>query len=164
MQNVVGLFESGDAFLVSSLRSNSMTTITIKESRAREVALILAGSLLASSTVFSAEPPPEAQVTIRAERPTAKVVGYTNHGVPIEQYEISYHVTFSDLDLATPVGAQALKARVYKAADSLCKDLDKLYPLTEPDGKCVQKAQDGAMSQVNSAISVAQAQTKTKAR
>jgi UrcA family protein len=139
-----------------------MTTITIKESRACEVALILAASLLASNAAFSAEPPAETQVTIRAERPTAKVVGHTVSGVPIEQYEITYHVTFSDLDLATPVGASALKARVYKAADSLCKDLDKLYPMTEPDGNCVRKAQDGAMSQVNTAITVAQAKTKTR--
>lgn len=141
-----------------------MTTIIIKESRVREVALMLTASLLASNAVLSAEPAPEAQVTIRAERPTAKVVGHENSGVPIEQYEISYHVTFADLDLKTPVGANALKARVYKAADSLCKDLDKLYPAAEPDNRCVQKAQDGAMSQVNTAITMAQAQTRTKAR
>ena len=140
-----------------------MTKIAIKKSRAREVALILAASLLASNAAFSAEPT-EGQVTIRAERPTAKVVGHTISGVPVQQYEITYRLTFADLDLATPVGANALKARVYKAADSLCKDLDKLYPMTELDPSCVQKAQDGAMSQVNTAVTVAQAQTKTKAR
>jgi UrcA family protein len=141
-----------------------MTTIKIKENKARDVALLLATGLLASNAVFSAEPPVESQVTIRAERPTAKVVGYTNRGAPIEQYEITYRLTFADLDLSTPVGANALKARVYTAANSLCKDLDKLYPATEPDGKCIQKAQDGAMSQVNTAVKLAQVQAQTKTK
>jgi UrcA family protein len=139
-----------------------MTTITTRRSHSREVALLLATSVLASSAVLAAEPPAETQVTIRAERPNTKVVGHTTPGVPIEQYEITYHVTFVDLDVATPLGADALRARVYKAADALCKDLDKLYPPTTPDSACVRKAQDGAMSQVNTVITMAQAQTRAK--
>jgi UrcA family protein len=138
--------------------------ITTARRRACETALIIAASALASNAVLSAEPSAETQVTIRAERPTTKVVGYTSKGAPVEEYELTYHLTFADLDIATPVGANALKARVYTAANAICKDLDKLYPPTEPDRSCVQEAQDRAMSQVNAAITMAQAQTKTKTR
>ncbi|HEU4624569.1 MAG TPA: UrcA family protein [Steroidobacteraceae bacterium] len=126
--------------------------------------LVLATGALGSSAILAAEPGTEAQVTIRAERPTKQVVGRTSTGVPIEQYELSYRVSYSDLDLATSAGADALKARVSKAADMACKDLDKLYPLMEPDRSCARKAEEGAMSQVNSAIKMAQAQGETKAR
>lgn len=135
-----------------------MTTIR------RNVALTLAACAVTSGTVLAADPQPEAQVTIRAERPTKEVVGRTSSGVPIEEYQLSYRVTFEDLDIATPVGAQALKARVRTAAYSLCEDLDKLYPMAEQDRSCARKAEDGAMSQVNAAITMAAAQAKTKAR
>jgi UrcA family protein len=140
-----------------------MTTTTDRNHRARRAGLLLVASVLASTAVLAADPP-TAQVTIRGERPTSKVVGHTSSGIPVEQYELAYHVKYTDLDLSTPVGANALKARVYTAADSLCKDLDKLYPMAERDTSCIQKVQDGAMSQVNAAITVAQAQTKTKAK
>lgn len=128
------------------------------------VASLLAITALVSSAAFAAEPEPEQQVTIRAERPAAKVVGHTSSGAPISEYQITYHVTFADLDVATPVGANALKARVRTAAYSLCKDLDKLYPVAEQDNTCEKKAEDGAMSQVNAVIKVAQAPTKTKTK
>src|ERR1041385_3323476 len=107
-----------------------MKTNTATNSRARNIALILATSILASTAVLSAEPTTEAQLPIRAERRSAKVVGHTSSGIPIEQYELTYHVTFTDLDLTTSVGAKSLQARVFKAAYSLCKDLDKLYPVS----------------------------------
>lgn len=142
-----------------------MTTITKRDSRRTlGAAAIVAASALASAAALAAEPQPEAQVTIRAERPSEKVVGRTSSGVPIKEYQLTYHVTFADLDVATNVGANALKARVRKAAYSLCGDLDKLYPTTEPDNTCVKKAEDDAMSQVNRVITTAQAQTKAKAR
>lgn len=142
-----------------------MTTIERNRlHRTRHVALMLAASALGSVAVLAAEPLPEAQVTIRAERPTAKVVGHSTGGVPIEAYQITYHLTYTDLDVSTAVGANALKARVRTAAYSLCDDLDKLYPLAEADHSCVQKAEDGAMSQVNAVITMAQAPGKSKAK
>jgi UrcA family protein len=117
----------------------------------------------ASAAALAAEPPVE-QVTIRAERPAAKVVGHEKNAAPIQEYQLAYHVTYSDLDINTSVGANALKARVRKAAYSLCENLDKLYPLAEPDSTCVQKAEDGATAQVNTAIKLAQAQGKTRTK
>jgi UrcA family protein len=142
-----------------------MTTTTRSGARrTSNVALILAASAFASAAVLAADPQPEAQVTIRAERPNVKVVGRTSSGVPIEEYQLSYRVTFGDLDIATPVGAQALKARVRTAAISLCKDLDQLYPVADHDTSCATKAEEGAMSQVNTAITTATAQVKGKTR
>ena len=142
-----------------------MTTVTNKSFRRNcYISLVLATGALASTAILAAEPETETQVTIRAERPATKVVGRTSSGLAIEEYQISYHVTFADLDVATKVGADALKARVYKAADALCQDLDKLYPSAQPDQTCVKKAEDGAMSQVNSVIKMAQAQGKTKTK
>jgi UrcA family protein len=132
--------------------------------RAVSAALILAAGALAASAVFAAEPRTDAQVTIHAERPTAKVVGHTSSGVPITVYQLTYHVSYRDLDLVTSGGADALKKRVREAADSLCKDLDKLYPMTEPDRSCARNAEEDAMSQVSTAIKVAQTQATTKAK
>jgi len=133
------------------------TTITDDFRRTCFRCLVLAAGALASSVALAEEPQPQAQVTIRADRPTSTVAGYTSTGVPIVTYQLQYHVSYTDLDIATKVGSDALKARVYKAADMLCKDLDKLYPQTAPDGSCVRKAEDGAMAQVNNAVKLAQA-------
>ena len=138
--------------------------MTNNNRRVRSAALVLAARVLASSAVFSTEPSTEQQVTIRAERPTANVVGRTSSGIPIQGYQIAYHVTFADLDITTPLGVNALKARVRKAAYSLCQDLDKLYPTAEADKGCAKKAEDGAMSQVNTVLTMAQTQGKTKSK
>jgi UrcA family protein len=101
---------------------------------------------------------------VLAERPAEKVVGRTSTGAPIKEYQISYGVRFADLDITTPVGAQALKARVRLAAIALCKDLDALYPMAEQDPSCATKSEEGAMAEVNAAIKMAQGQGKSTAR
>ena len=133
-----------------------MTTIMSKKVRRAGLAtLVLAAGALGSSTALAAEP--EVAVTVEAAR--ANVVGRTGAGVPVVQYELRYRVSYADLDLATGAGADTLKKRVQDAARSACADLDKLYPLTEPDRSCARKAEDGAMSQVSTAIAAAQGKT-----
>lgn len=95
-------------------------------------------------------------VTVRAERATEKAAGRTSSGIPVVIYELGYRVSYVDLDLATPGGADALKERVREAAKSACTDLDRLYPLTATDRYCARKAEDDAMTQVNAAIAAAQ--------
>jgi UrcA family protein len=142
-----------------------MTTTTNKSfPRTCYVSLVLAASALASTSILSAEPGAEAQVTIRADRTATQVIGHTRSGIPIEQYQLTYRVSYADLDLARIDDADALKARVYKAAVLACKDLDKLYPMAEHDGSCVKKAEDGAKTQINNAIKMAQAQGRTTVR
>jgi UrcA family protein len=118
-------------------------------------ALILAVGALASPAILAAETEIGA-VTIRAKRATKTVVGHTSSGIPVVMYELGYQVSYKDLDLATPSGADTLKARVREAAKSACTDLDRLYPAGAPERNCAIKAADDAMSQVNAAIAAAQ--------
>jgi UrcA family protein len=121
----------------------------------------LAGAL-ASSAALAADPQAEADVIVQAERATTKVVERTSAGIPIVQYELRYRVSYADLDLATSAGADTLKKRVHEAARSACTDLDRLYPLSEPDRSCARKAEDGATPQVADAIKLAQSQGRPR--
>jgi UrcA family protein len=99
-----------------------------------------------------------AAVTIRADRPTEKVVARGSSRIPIVQYELSYRVSYDDLDLATGSGADALKERVQEAAKSVCRELYDFYPQADPDRFCATKAASGAMPQVDAAIAAARKQ------
>lgn len=125
--------------------------------------LLLAAGVVASSAVLSAEEQTEAQVTIQAERPMSKVVRRTSSGLPVVLYQLRYHVSYSDLDLATSAGADTIKQRVRDAAKSACADLDRLYPPAQLDSSCIREAEDAAMSEVNKAIALAAAKTTEKA-
>ena len=95
------------------------------------------------------------EVIIKAKRPTVKVIGRGDLGQPIKLIELSYHVQYGDLNLATSKGDATLKKRVREAARSACNDLDKMYPLSSPDQRCSLDAEDRAMPQVKHAIQVA---------
>lgn len=133
-----------------------MTITTSKNMRSTGFAsLALAVGAAASSAGLAAESEIGA-VTVRAERATEQVVGRTSSGIPVVNYELGYRVSYEDLDLATPSGADTFKERVREAAKSACTDLDKLYPLVAPDPNCARKAANDAMSQVDAAIAAAQ--------
>lgn len=117
-------------------------------------ALAVAAGALASFPVLGAETEIGA-VTIRAKRAIETEVGRTSSGVPVVMYELGYHVSYRDLDLSTAGGADALKQRVREAAAEACADLDKMYPLTEPDKGCANRAGDEAMEQAKAAIEAA---------
>jgi UrcA family protein len=94
-------------------------------------------------------------VTVEAAR-QAKIVGRSSSGVPIEQITLTRKVSYTDLDLKTPAGSDALTQRVKDVAKEACEELDKLYPLTQktaPD--CTKQAIDSAMEQVHAAIAAA---------
>lgn len=76
------------------------------------------------------------------------MVGLTSSGILVRQYQLSCSVSYADLDLATSAGADELKRRVTEAARSACKDLDKLYPETDPDRSCPNKAVDNSIKEV----------------
>lgn len=130
--------------------------------RAR-IAAFFSACAVAASVAFAAEPNPETEITIRAERVTSQIVGRSYTGIPIRQYQLSYTVGYADLDLTTDAGAKELKKRVQQAADSACKDLDKLYPETPRDRTCANKAAEDSMAQVNRVITLAQTQAQPKA-
>jgi UrcA family protein len=137
--------------------------ITTMRKKGRRAGLtVLITSALVSAAAVAAEPQTE-EVVVQAERPTQKVLARTAgavSGVPIVQYELRYRVSYADLDLATSTGANSLKTRVQQAAQSACADLDKLYPLADPDRSCARKAEEGAMPKVNEAIAAAQGKVR----
>ncbi len=60
--------------------------------------------------------------------------------------ELSYRVTYGDLDLATETGRAQLKERVEQAADLACKEIERAYPLSTPDHrKCAYDTTAKAM-------------------
>lgn len=122
-----------------------------KTGRSTLSCLALALCVLAPLAAVAAETPiPE--VKIWAERPTVKENPFSSIGEPLTQIEVHYHVSYSDLNLAATADADLLRERVAEAAEMACADLDRLYPLPEPDRSCVRRAERNAMSQVDDAI------------
>ncbi len=74
-------------------------------------------------------------------------------GAPIEDVSMSRDVRFDDLDLRTPYGAHVLRERVRFTAQTLCRRLDQLHPISTADSPpCLRTALDDAMAQADEAI------------
>jgi UrcA family protein len=120
--------------------------------------LIALGVVFAATDASAADTSVSGEVTVQAERPTAKVVGRSQIGAPVTFVEVQHRVRYSDLDLSIPSNAKVLKTRVRDAARGACADLDSLYPLTtNGSDDCSAKAEEKAMAQVLSAIAAAEA-------
>jgi UrcA family protein len=124
--------------------------------------LLLSACAAASGLAAASEPAAVPEITISAERPSGTVVGHSSSGAQIVLDEVSYRLSYDDLDLATSAGADELRKRVQVAADSACKDLDKLHPLNKPDASCARKTAQNSMPQADRAISSAQAKGVAK--
>jgi UrcA family protein len=109
---------------------------------------------LAANVVFAED---LTQVTVTATRPVREVVGKNTVGADIELISMSGAVKYSDLDIATRVGATALENRVKAAAKAECEELDKHYPLTTPDAdRCTKEAIRNAMPGMHAAMAAAE--------
>ena len=140
------------------------TTSTRDALRAARIPLLLTACAVAPALATAAEPTTTTapDITISAERPVGTVVGRTSSGGQIVQYEVSYRLSYEDLDLTTSAGADELRKRVQAAATSACKDLDKVNPIEKPDTSCARKTAENSMPQVDRAISRAQGKTAAK--
>ena len=79
-------------------------------------------------------------------------------GEPIEHYTFKSSVSYANLDLSTPAGADELKKRVRETARTDCEALQRSADpmlLLADDDTCVQEATAEAMKQVNAAIAAA---------
>jgi UrcA family protein len=57
-------------------------------------------------------------------------------------------VTYDDLDVNTKQGRDEVKQRIERAADLACKEIEREYPLAQPDHlRCASKAASDAMEQ-----------------
>ncbi len=77
-------------------------------------------------------------------------------GGPIERVSLSRAVRYDDLNLRTRWGVRKLRSRIVYTAHSLCRQLDKLYPLsTDYNPPCYTAAVENAMYQADTAIAYA---------
>ena len=86
--------------------------------RASRIPLVLSACAAASGFVIAAEPTADTEITVSAERPTGTVTGHTSSGGQIVLYEVSYRLSYGDLDLATSAGADELLVRLCPGAAS----------------------------------------------
>ncbi len=104
------------------------------------------------------------EITVTATRMgreavTKKVVGRSpSTGAPIEHLTLTWSVGYSDLDLSKRHGAIELDRRVHARAKAVCAELDRLFPLTPPDGaSCAKDAEAPALDQAHKLIAAAEA-------
>ena len=118
-----------------------------------KVALLALGAVFAVGA-FAAEELTEVVVT--AGREVKTPAGQSYIGTPLEIISIARRVSYADLDLRSASGAAELQKRVNDTAQAACKELDKLYPLTEKDSPaCTKKATDAGLSEARAAIAAA---------
>jgi len=83
-------------------------------------------------------------------------------GIENQQLQLSQDISYADLNLASPAGRDALKARVRDAANTVCERLDRADPDTTAGAQqqdhtnCVNNAVDDAMTQVSRAQAAAE--------
>jgi UrcA family protein len=106
-------------------------------------ALVLAASLFAGEALAQELEGIVVQAT-RVEQIKVRTTGV----VPEYILQASYRVTYDDLDVNTKQGRDEVKQRIDKAADLACKEIEREYPLAQPDHqKCAYKAASDAMEQ-----------------
>lgn len=122
---------------------------------------IAAGFLAAVFLPFSAnanERQVQDEIVVRSEAPVATEVGRSLTNVPIMLVEAQHFVRIDDLDLTTGAGADALLKLVRTVARKSCSQLDSMFKAPNPDPSCVRDAVEGAIPQIEAAISEAKGQ------
>lgn len=137
----------------------------INFSRTLPIVLASAGLAFSSALAVADQKASDmSEVRIEAARHvTAKRIGQSaTTGAPIEIVQLTRRVNYSDLDLATHVGALELENRIKATAREACRQLDMLYPYGTEEGMgtqglhCVDDATGGAMLQARTAIAAAE--------
>jgi len=89
------------------------------------------------------------QITVEAARITTKEVGRSSIGAPYEEIFLNARASMTGLDLSTTQGLAEARNRVHTAALCACKQIGRLYPLSEPsDRVCASTAESSALVQV----------------
>jgi UrcA family protein len=96
------------------------------------------------------------EVKVVASKAVTKY-GRNERGQPVEVFQLSRLVKYSDINIATASGAAVLQQRVADAAKSVCEELGKLYPTTiTGTNSCAADAVKIAQPQVQAAIDSAE--------
>jgi UrcA family protein len=125
--------------------------------------LAMAAGLLAIRGAIADELTGTAVVTTRGDVPTMTVIGHSDKGAPIVLWEVRHVVRFKDLNLATPAGVDALKARVNAAAETGCRQLNRMSPAYHTTRACMRDAVSDVQPLIKAAISEARTSSSTGA-
>ncbi|HYL01642.1 MAG TPA: UrcA family protein [Steroidobacteraceae bacterium] len=119
---------------------------------------VFAAALIAGVALAQELPEVKVQATrIVSSEMTARTVGRSTSGVPIQDVTLSYGVNAAGLDLSTHTGAVAFEQRVKAAAEQACKEIGRQYPNATPsEAVCATTAVDGAMARVQEIIASAE--------
>jgi len=128
-----------------------------------KISLSMFAGALISGGVFAQTLP---GVSVTASRPTEKIVGRSHTtDAPIVVTSITSVVNYSDLDIATHIGAVALENRVKNAAQAACTELYKNNQFVESDVRsCTNVAADKAMVSARAAIDAAEKEKNAHAK
>jgi UrcA family protein len=126
------------------------------------VTLGVAAGLLVARGALAGDQTGTVEVTTSADVPTMTVVGRSEKGAPIVQWEVRHVVRFKDLNLATREGVDALQQRIQAAVQSGCRLVNRMGNVSEPNRDCMYDALREVQPVVDAAIS--QAQVPAKAR
>ena len=114
------------------------------------VAGVLGGLLVASVPVFAQD---REVITVVAPREMVKTVGHSaTTGAPIEEVSLSFTVSYAGLDLANSSDYAEIEKRIKDTAAEACKQLDKMYPLDEPDEGCAARVADTGMAELKAMV------------
>ncbi|HJS89373.1 MAG TPA: UrcA family protein [Steroidobacteraceae bacterium] len=124
-------------------------------SRIAQASLAAIALALASATALAQSNAPVQEVEVTAFRPMI-ITLQDKAGRQVDIIRLSRVVSYSDLDLATSTGAEALRKRVRRAAMGICVELKQEYPNTTQYGSCYKEAVDSGMPQVDAVVAAAQ--------
>jgi UrcA family protein len=117
---------------------------------------------LFSSATLGADNPATQEVKIQGDQIITIRLSHSRTGLePTEALQLSRNVSFADLDLATPVGADALEKRIAATASSICQRLMNTSPWgsahdsLQERASCVYNAVAGARPKAQQAIASA---------
>jgi len=112
----------------------------------------------AGATLIGASAYGQAMEVVTVEAVREIIVGKSAIGAPIKELSVRSRVSYADLDLATPAGADALKKRVEDVAKSSCKEIKVDVPAEGSTvDKCIKDAIAGAAPQIDKAVAEASA-------
>ncbi|HSC19320.1 MAG TPA: UrcA family protein [Rhizomicrobium sp.] len=111
-----------------------------------------------AAVTYSYNGPPE-EVIVTAPRPALRRFREQggNMDMPPERVSLSTRVSYRDLDLLSPQGADQLRDRVVRAAYRVCRRLDEHYPFQRlsTSTPCEREAVENALIRADEAINAA---------
>jgi UrcA family protein len=120
---------------------------------AAALGLVLGGAAHAqnqgTTPAAAIQPPPADSMISGVTVSVPKIVETQRYGAVSQEISMSVRVPFGDLDMRSAEGVATLNKRVADAADYVCLQLERMYPVGAPERfYCVKEAVGDASPQV----------------